>query len=66
MAEHQLPKLTVRVRFPSSAPTPKALVTRTFRDQGRNRKSRLPRRRALNVPQVERIAPLQLVDHGVE
>jgi hypothetical protein len=26
MAEHQLPKLTVRVRFPSSAPTRKHLV----------------------------------------
>ena len=42
MAEHQLPKLTVRVRFPSSAPTPKALVTRMFRDQSRNRKSPYP------------------------
>jgi hypothetical protein len=30
MAEHQLPKLIVRVRFPSSAPTPKALVTSTL------------------------------------
>ena len=32
MAEHQLPKLTVRVRFPSSAPV-KALVRAMFRNR---------------------------------
>jgi hypothetical protein len=31
MAEHQLPKLTVRVRFPSPAPITKAQVAGSFR-----------------------------------
>jgi hypothetical protein len=31
MAEHQLPKLTVRVRFPSSAPSMKGQVGSIFR-----------------------------------
>jgi hypothetical protein len=34
MAEHQLPKLTVRVRFPSSAPSMKAQVGSDFRTLG--------------------------------
>jgi hypothetical protein len=46
------PKLMVRVRFPSSAPTPGARVTRTFCDQGRNRASMLASRRSLNVPDL--------------
>ena len=33
MAEHQLPKLTVRVRFPSSAPENYPLVRRHFRER---------------------------------
>src|SRR5215471_19209611 len=34
MAEHQLPKLTVRVRFPSPAPTAKAQAGSDFRTRG--------------------------------
>src|SRR5215467_11897142 len=47
MAEHQLPKLTVRVRFPSPAPTTKAQAGSDFRTLGPRRLVTVTDRRAL-------------------
>jgi hypothetical protein len=50
MAEHQLPKLTVRVRFPSSALMVKAQVGEVFRTLGLRSFKGLIGRRAISVP----------------
>ena len=50
MVEHQLPKLTVRVRFPSSAPVENAQLALFFRHQYRSRRGRLVLRRVPFTP----------------
>ena len=50
MAEHQLPKLTVRVRFPSSAPTTNGQVGSRFRTLAVCRFAPRAGRRAISVP----------------
>jgi hypothetical protein len=50
MAEHQLPKLTVRVRFPSSARMKKVQVGDDFRTLGLRSFRRLIGCRAISVP----------------
>ena len=58
MAEHQLPKLRMRVRSPSSAPTTKALVTRTMATRAEIEHPTSLQRRALNVPRTLELASL--------
>jgi hypothetical protein len=54
MAEHQLPKLIARVRFPSPAPTTKAQVAKVFRSLGLVRLGDLGEWRAINGPLARR------------
>ena len=60
MAEHQLPKLIVRVRFPSSAPRIKAQVGSSFRTLGLRRIASRPHRRAISGP----LAPVQVAQQA--
>src|SRR5215831_15930225 len=54
MAEHQLPKLTVRVRFPSPAPITKAQAGSDFRTLGLRPLIAVTRRRAISGPLASR------------
>src|SRR5258708_36264505 len=51
MAEHQLPKLTVRVRFSSPAPTKDSQVRPACRHSGQDRTQTAGERRARYVPE---------------